>query len=312
MTAQSKRYGKKTFTPAQIEQYKQKKEAEKEEIHALYKNFLTKKTIKDFVGIIAEYRQLHNYSIRNRFLVLAQAEQRHDDKFIGVLNSFFNWKEQDIQVLKGIKAYKVLVPIFAKKKNNNNEVISDNNQDQPEKSEKYLHFFKLGNVFDISQTSEYENYLKERKEIDQKIMKNAEIDYTTALDYTQTYFPEAKIKEIFKDQELKGTYNPLSKQIILYEQTSHNLFHELGHHITISIMEISKHSKKNYAKNEILAELVSYLLMKSFDENINYNFAYSNCWASKITESFEIEEFEKAFKSIYEFLHSQKYNTTIT
>jgi len=195
-------------------------------------------------------------------------------------------------------AYKVLVPIFAKKKNNENEVIL-NDQNQPKE---YLHFFKLGNVFDISQTSEFENYLRERKEIDEKIMKNAEIDYNTALKYTQTHFPEPKIKEAFKDQELKGTYNPHNKQIILYEKTSHTLFHEIGHHITISILEITNHSKKNYAKNEVLAELVSYLLMKSFDENINYNFAYSNCWASKITETFEIEEFEKAFKSIYEFL----------
>ena len=87
---------------------------------------------------------------------------------------------------------------------------------------------------------------------------------------------------------------------------SHTIFHELGHHITFSVLEIATNSKKDYAKNEILAELVSYLLMKSFDENISYNFAYSNCWASKITDAFEIEEFEKAFKNIMEFL--EKFN----
>lgn len=44
----------------------------------------------------------------------------------------------------------VLVPIVAKKKNDENEVILDNNQEQPEK---YLQFFKLGNVFDIKASS---------------------------------------------------------------------------------------------------------------------------------------------------------------
>lgn len=42
--------------------------------------------------------------------------------------------------------------------------------------------------------------------------------------------------------------------------------------------------------------------MRTFGKNVNYNFAYSNCWANKITETFEIEEFEKDFKFITEFL----------
>ena len=97
--------------------------------------------------------------------------------------------------------------------------------------------------------------------------------------------------------------NPNNKKIILYEKSSHTIFHELGHHITVSVLEITEHNSKNYAKNEVLAELFSYLLMKSFDENINFNFAYSNCWANRITNTFEIDEFEHIFKQIYEFLN---------
>lgn len=40
---------------------------------------------------------------------------------------------------------------------------------------------------------------------------------------------------------------------------------------------------------------------KSFDENINYNFAYSNCWSSRIADAFEIDEFEKSFKLISQY-----------
>ncbi len=104
--------GKRTFTPEQKQQYKQQKEAQKKELYELYTKFLEKKKIKDFIGIIASYKQMHKYSLRNMFMVMAQAEQRQDTKFVGILNSFLNWKKQDITIVKGSKGYKVLVPIF--------------------------------------------------------------------------------------------------------------------------------------------------------------------------------------------------------
>ena len=58
MISQSKPKNKRSFTPEQKEQYKQKKEAEKLEIQNLYEQFLAKKTIQDFIGIIANYKQM--------------------------------------------------------------------------------------------------------------------------------------------------------------------------------------------------------------------------------------------------------------
>lgn len=289
MISQSKPKYKSNFTPEQKEQYKQKKETEK----------LEKKTIQDFIGIIANYKQMHTYSIRNLCLVLAQAEKRLDKKLVGVLNSFLNWKKQDIQILKGSKAYKVIVPIFTKKTEENMVIQSEDG-----KADKTLSYFKTGNVFDISQTSEIENYLKEQKEIDEKIMKNHEIDYNIALDHVNQEYPTISIIEDFKHQDKKGSYDPLTHQITLYEQSSHTIFHEIGHFITVSLLKIAGDIRKDYAKNEVLAELTAYLLMKSFDEKIQYNFAYSNCWASKITDSFELDEFERAFKSITHYFQN--------
>ena len=114
MTTKSISKHNKSFAIAQKEQYKQKREAEKREIQDLYTKFLDKKTIQDFIGIIANYKQLHNYSIRNILLLLAQSEKREHKEFVGVVNSFTNWKKQNIQILKGSKAYKVRVPIFTK------------------------------------------------------------------------------------------------------------------------------------------------------------------------------------------------------
>ncbi len=139
-------------------------------------------------------------------------------------------------------------------------------------------------------------------------MKNAEIDYNTALDFVKNSFPNIKIKEDFKRQEKKGSYDPLTKDIILYEKSSHTVFHEIGHYVTVSILKIAGHLTKDYAKNEILAEIFCYLLMRKFDENIKYNFAYSNCWAERIKDTFEISEFEKDYKVIISYLEKFEIN----
>jgi hypothetical protein len=78
----------------------------------------------------------------------------------------------------------------------------------------------------------------------------------------------------------------------------------LGHFITISKRKIAGDIRKDYAKNEVLAELTAYLLMKSFVEKINYNFAYSNVWSSRITDAFEIDEFEKSYKLISQYFQN--------
>jgi hypothetical protein len=296
MESKTKKTYKRSFTPEQKEEYKKKKEAEKEQIYDLYKKFVEKHTIKDFIGVIASYKTMHKYSIRNIFLVLAQSEQRQDRDFVGILNSFQNWKKQEIQVLKGSKAYKVLVPIFKKIKT----LELDSNGEEKEKDRQTLAFFKIGNTFDISQTTEYENYVIESEEIDKVIMKNAEIDYNIALTFAKVNFPEVIIKEDFKPQDTKGQYDPATKEIILYERSSHTVLHELSHHIVRHSLDLDI----PYAKNEVLAELGSYLIMIRFDEHINYNFKYSNIWSKRITDTFELEEFDQYFRKITKFLNN--------
>jgi hypothetical protein len=73
------------------------------------------------------------------------------------------------------------MPIF--KKTQEKKLTEDNetNRKQEESETKIsFSYFKLGNVFDISQTSEFETYLQQQKEIYEKIMKNAEIDFEIA------------------------------------------------------------------------------------------------------------------------------------
>jgi len=138
MATTTKQVWKKDFTAEEKQAYKNQKETEKEEIHALYEKFITKKTIKEIIGMVADYKQLHRYTLRNRFMVLAQAEARNDQKFVGVLNSYVNWKKQNIAVLKGSKAYKVLVPIFKKVKK-----LEEKNNKAEEEEKTILSHFKM-------------------------------------------------------------------------------------------------------------------------------------------------------------------------
>jgi len=92
-------------------------------------------------------------------------------------------------------------------------------------------------------------------------MKNAEIGYETALEYARSNFPEVRIVEDFKHQDKKGLYIPELKLITIYERTSHTVLHEIGHHITVDIFKIAKNLKKEYAFNEVLAEMTSYSLL---------------------------------------------------
>ena len=82
----------------------------------------------------------------------------------------------------------------------------------------------------------------------------------------------------------------------------------MGHHISISVLEVAGDITKDYAKNEVLAELICFLLLQKFDEEIikTYNFKYSNVWANRINTIFEIEEFEKIFKIIAKYLTNLK------
>ena len=96
MIAQSKTKGRRTFTSQQKELYKTKKEAQKHDLEDLYKQFMEKKTIKDFIGIVANYKQMHQYSLRNTCLVLAQAQKREDNKFVGIINGFHNYQHHRV------------------------------------------------------------------------------------------------------------------------------------------------------------------------------------------------------------------------
>ena len=293
---------KNKFSAEEKKAYQEGKNKEKKELFNLYKCFFEKKTIQEIVGIVANYKQIYkSYSLRNIIMMHIQSEERNDKDFQGIVNSFQNWKKQKISILKGSKAYKVLVPIFKK-------VEVEEEDETIEKQE--LRGFRLGNVFDISQTTEFENYQKEQQKIDEVIMNNIEIDYDIALNFVKENFKELKINENIKEldvNEEKGYYEPLEKSINIHQKSSHTVFHELAHHISFKLnfnFDNWQHDRTAYAKNEILAELGCYLLMGNYTNCTNYNFNYSNVWSSRILDNFEYDEFERIYNKLSKFINN--------
>ncbi len=308
--------GFREFTEEEKEQYRQQKEKEKKEVDEDFQNFVSNQTVKDIIELIEKSQeipefqaqetedsedietqeevggtqQIHGYSIRNYLLVLSQARKRQDDKFVGIINSFWNWKKQGASVLKNPDkskpySYKVLVP------------VSEGN---------ILKGFKLGSVFDISQTNQYEDYLKDRKDLEKEIPLRDEIEYDRAIEFVKANFSEIIVNEDITVSEKKGSFDPETNVLTIHEKTSHTVFHELGKHISIVKLEVGEDVEVGSVKEEILAEITCYLLMKKFEKaeefKINYNFGYSNCWALNILDEFKFREFEEIYSKISYFV----------
>jgi len=266
------------FTEEEKELYRQQKEQEKKETEETLENFLETQTIKDVIDIIEKsqeipdykpteisedtespeekdsLRQIHGYSIRNYLLVLSQSRKRQDDKFVGIINSYWNWKKQKVNVLKNPDkskpySYKILVPL------EKGGVIKG---------------FKLGSVFDISQTNKYEEYLKQTEDLKKEIEWQEEIEYERAIDFAKKKFLTVTITEDFKKGDIRGSYDAESKTITIHENSSHTLFHELGKHITTKEINLDEKVERASKKEEILAEITCYLLMKKFEEDSQY------------------------------------------
>ena len=307
--------GFKEFTEEEKELYRQQKEQEKKEVEDTLQNYLSEKTIKDIVEMIdknqkvqmfipiqdsaeiqepqltKEFKDIHGYSIRNYLMVLSQAKKRRDDNFVGIINSYVNWKKLGAQVLKNPDkskpySYKILVPVIK-----NDALIG----------------FKVGSVFDITQTNKDVEINKKIEEIDNKIVWKDEIDYKSAFNFAKSHFSDINFQEEPKESKIKGNYDLENKTITLHDLTSHTLFKQLGAHIS-SELKIVESTDVNSLKHEILSELTCYLLMKKFEEapeyKINYNFGYSNCWALNILNEFKFGDFEKLYGTISDYVKS--------
>lgn len=220
--------------------------------------------------------KFHKYSMNNIFSILIQYPKATQ------VASFQTWKELKRYVKKGEKGIKILVPVeytYFYNKDNEFTLLSNATEEEKEdinagiiKTYKKL-TFKIGNVFDISQTegepvpklaSELIGETEEAKTIFEALKNIIEIPVS------------------FEDTgSSKGYYHTEEKRIALninnsINQNAKTLVHEYTHSILHQdIKTIDRETA------EVQAESVAFMVCNYFNfDTSDYSFGYIGAWSS--------------------------------
>lgn len=212
----------------------------------------------DYLSLLQKMSLLHDYSFHNIILILLQCPKA------SMIASYTTFNKMHRQVLKGSKAIKILCPCTAKYKK---EVANfdENGNSILQEVEEQRTYFKLGNVFDVSQTV--------------AIDETGEIPtFTTTLSFDSDFISKL-ICGLKKSQTIPIMYDPKlttdsangyyridTKEIFLKEGMSNlqelkTLVHELSHHYQY---EHYKDLIKDFNKHdlEVSAESTAYVVLR--------------------------------------------------
>lgn len=251
------------------------------------KQYLNSDQYKTFLSAMSKF---HNYSPQNIALILAQNPEAT------VVASYQKWKNDfERQVQKGEKGLKIRVPMtFTLKDENGQPKLDDKGQ------EIVVTRFKLGTVFDVSQT--------QGKPLPRSI-HNLEHD---VLDYENLYRATRHVSEqngvpiSFEKLDrptANGYFDRENRRIVLADkqmseaQIMKSLFHEMAHSDLLKNAPLEM-NRDEYALGELQAESVAYVVASHYGiDTSDYSFGYLAGWA-KNEQSFE--QFEAQLKVVQE------------
>ena len=240
------------------------------------KNYLDSEQFKSFLDTMSKF---HNYSLNNIHLLKMQNPN------VSQVASFNKWKTDfDRTVKKGSKALKIWVPYQVKTKisANQNELSFSPSENEMEEKEVTVTRFKLGNVFDVSQT--------EGKELPKAIneltgdVKDYEDLYRAAKAVSTDNQVPISFEEI-KRESTNGYYSPDENRIVIskglkgQEQILKTIFHEMAH-ADLHRGTSAQYGDDQYRKQELQAESVAYVVANHFGfDTSSYSFGYLAIWA---------------------------------
>ena len=240
------------------------------------KNYLDSEQFKSFLDTMSKF---HNYSLNNIHLLKMQNPN------VSRVASFNKWKADfDRTVKKGSKALKIWVPYQVKTKisANQNELSFSPSENEMEEKEVTVTRFKLGNVFDVSQT--------EGKELPKAIneltgdVKDYEDLYRAAKAVSMDNQVPISFEEI-KRESTNGYYSPDENRIVIskglkgQEQILKTIFHEMAH-ADLHRGSNAQYGDDQYRKQELQAESVAYVVANHFGfDTSSYSFGYLAIWA---------------------------------
>ena len=240
------------------------------------KNYLDSEQFKSFLDTMSKF---HNYSLNNIHLLKMQ------NPTVSQVASFNKWKTDfDRTVKKGSKALKIWVPYQVKTNIpvHQKELDFTPSGNEMEQKEIIVTRFKLGNVFDVSQT--------EGKELPKAIneltgdVKDYEDLYRAAKAVSMDSQVSISFEEI-KKENTNGYYSPdenrivISKELKGQEQILKTIFHEIAH-ADLHRGTNAQYGDDQYRKQELQAESVAYVVANHFGfDTSRYSFGYLAIWA---------------------------------
>ena len=240
------------------------------------KNYLDSDQFKSFLDTMSKF---HNYSLNNIHLLKMQNPN------VTQVASFNKWKTDfDRTVKKGAKALKVWVPYQVKTKipENQKELNFSPSENEMDQKEITVTRFKLGNVFDVSQT--------EGKELPKAIheltgsVKDYEDLYRAAKAVSMDNQVPISFEEI-KRENTRGYYSPSENRIVISkklkgeEHILKTIFHEMAH-ADLHKGTNAQYGDDQYRKQELQAESVAYVVASHFGfDTSSYSFGYLAIWA---------------------------------
>ena len=240
------------------------------------KNYLDSEQFKSFLDTMSKF---HNYSLNNIHFLKMQNPN------VSQVASFNKWKTDfERTVKKGSKALKIWVPYQVKTKisANQNELSFSPAENEMEEKEVTVTRFKLGNVFDVSQT--------EGKELPKAIneltgsVKDYEDLYRAAKAVSMDNQVSISFEEI-KREGANGYYSPNENRIVIskglkgQEHILKTIFHEMAHS-DLHRGTNAQYGDDQYRKQELQAESVAYVVANHFGfDTSSYSFGYLAIWA---------------------------------
>ena len=240
------------------------------------KNYLDSEQFKSFLDTMSKF---HNYSLNNIHLLKMQNPN------VSRVASFNKWKTDfERTVKKGSKALKIWVPYQVKTSIpvHQKELDFTPAENEMEQKEIIVTRFKLGNVFDVSQT--------EGKELPKAIheltgdVKDYEDLYRAAKAVSMDNQIPISFEEI-KRESANGYYSPDENRIVIskglkgQEQILKTIFHEMAH-ADLHRGSNAQYGDDQYRKQELQAESVAYVVANHFGfDTSSYSFGYLAIWA---------------------------------
>ena len=240
------------------------------------KNYLDSEQFRSFLDTMSKF---HNYSLNNIHLLKMQNPN------VSQVASFNKWKTDfDRTVKKGSKALKIWVPYQVKTKisANQNELSFSPSENEMEEKEVTVTRFKLGNVFDVSQT--------EGKELPKAIneLTGDVKDYEDLYRVAKAVSMDNQVPIIFEEikrESTNGYYSPDENRIVIskglkgQEQILKTIFHEMAH-ADLHRGSNAQYGDDQYRKQELQAESVAYVVANHFGfDTSSYSFGYLAIWA---------------------------------